>query len=61
VIENNDWDFGEIQLARSEQAAVASDDARVCIDQNRVRKSELGDARGNLCDLRIRMVRGLRA
>ena len=43
------------QLPRGEEAAVTGDDASLGVHQNRVVETELGDAGGDLRDLRVRV------
>jgi hypothetical protein len=53
VIENDDRHFCESKLAGGEQTAVTSDDTCLGVNEDWIIKSELGDAGGNLSDLRI--------
>jgi hypothetical protein len=43
----------KLQLSRRQQTPVASDDARIRIDQNRIVKAERGDAGRDLRDLGV--------
>jgi hypothetical protein len=44
VIQNNNRHFSELQSSRGQESAVAGDDTRFGVDQNRVVESELDDA-----------------
>jgi hypothetical protein len=53
VLEPDDRDLGEAQLARSEQTTVAGKDAGVLVDQDRVGPTKLDHRRRDLIDLRL--------
>ena len=53
VVEDDDGNFREPQLAGGKKASVPGDDARSAVHQNGRVESELADACGNLRDLRI--------
>ena len=55
VVQNNDGHLLELQLPGGKEPAVPGDDAAFGIHQDRVVETELGDAGGDLRDLRVRM------
>ena len=51
MIENHDWQFGQPPLQGRQETAVAGENAVTGINQDRIEKAELKDARSDLRDL----------